>query len=173
MLVLRRSSSTARATSCSSRCIPHRCLPTVAGGSATTTSRSATPICASMASRRLTGNSPAGIALLRYSPTEFTELTEEVAESILPQISQIDTDRFFQGVHLSQVHQQSKKCNNRARSATTERVGALETSAPPESSICENLCNPWENIQQEGSVYSVNSVGEHTARRVQSVGEQT
>ena len=69
---------------------------------------------------------------------------------------------------------------------------------PLESSICENLCNLWENIQQEGSVrsvnsvgehkeecnlweniqqegsvYSVNSVGEHTARRVQSVGEQT
>ena len=51
------------------------------------------------------------------------------------------------------------KCNNRARSATTERVGALETSAPPESSICENLCNLWENIQQEDSVYSVQSVG--------------
>ena len=32
---------------------------------------------------------------------------------------------------------------------------------PLESSICENLCNLWENIQQEGSVYSVNSVGEH------------
>ncbi|EHJ39997.1 hypothetical protein HMPREF0673_01516 [Leyella stercorea DSM 18206] len=113
----------------------------------------------------MTGNSPAGIALLRYSPTEFTEFTEEVAESILPQISQIDTDRFFQGVHLSQVHQQSKKYTNRARSATTERVGALETSAPLESSICENLCNLWENILQEGSVYSVNSVGEYTARR--------
>ena len=115
-----------------------------------------------MASRRLTGNSPAEITLPRYSPTEFTEFTEEVAESILPQISQIDTDRFFQGVHLSQVHQQSKKCTNRARSATTERVGALETSAPHESNICENLCNLWENIQQEGSVYSVNSVGEQT-----------
>ena len=32
---------------------------------------------------------------------------------------------------------------------------------PLESSICENLCNLWENILQEGSVYSVNSVGEH------------
>jgi hypothetical protein len=84
-----------------------------------------------MASRRLTGNLPTEITLPRYSPTEFTEFTEEVAESILPQISQIDTDR--------QVHH--------------------------ESSICENLCNPWENIQQEGSVYSVNSVGEYTARR--------
>jgi len=100
----------------------------------------------------LTGNTPAGIALLRYSPTEFTEFTEEVAESILPQISQIFTDAAFKGVHLSQVHQQSKKYTNRARSATTERVGALETSAPPESDICENLCNLWENIQQEGSV---------------------
>jgi len=105
-----------------------------------------------MASRRLTGNTPAEITLPRYSPTEFTEFTEEVAESIFPQISQIDTDRFFQGVHLSQVQQQSKKYTNRARSATTERVGALETSAPPESSICVNMCNLWENIQQEGSV---------------------
>ena len=50
-------------------------------------------------------------------------------------------------------------CNNKARCATTEQVGALETSAPPESSICENLCNLWENIQQEDSVYSVQSVG--------------
>ena len=58
------------------------------------------------------------------------------------------------------------KCTNKARSAPTkqidaptEQVGALETSAPPESSICENLCNLWENIQQEDSVYSVQSVG--------------
>ena len=63
---------------------------------------------------------------------------EEVAESILPQISQINTDGFFQGVHLSQVHQQSKKGTNEARCAPTkqidahtEQVGALETSAPP------------------------------------------
>ena len=62
------------------------------------------------------------------------------------------------------------KCTNKARCATTEQVGALETSAPPEGSICENLCNLWENIQQKGSVYSANSVGEYTARRVQSVG---
>ena len=41
---------------------------------------------------------------------------------------------------------------------------------PLEGSICENLCNLWENIQQKGSVYSANSVGEYTARRVQSVG---
>ena len=57
----------------------------------------------------------------------------------------------FRGGHLSPLGFaacQSKKCNNRARSATTEQVGALETSAPPESSICENLCNPWKNTQQ-------------------------
>ncbi|RHK48237.1 hypothetical protein DW060_11045 [Leyella stercorea] len=79
----------------------------------------------------MTGNTPTEITLPRYSPTEFTEFTEEVAESILPQISQIDTDRFFQGGALvssapteQEVHQQSKKCNNRT-------VGALETSAPP------------------------------------------
>mgnify|MGYP004682377999 CR=1 FL=1 len=111
---------------------------------------------------------PTEITLPRYSPTEFTEFTEEVAESILPQISQIDTDRFFQGVHLSQVHQQSKKYTNRARSTSTEQevqqqngLVHLRQVHPLESSICENLCNLWENIQQEGSVYSVNSVGEH------------
>ena len=84
-----------------------------------------------------------------------------------------EQDRFFQGVHLSPLGFaacQSKKCTNRARSAPTEQVGALETSAPLEGSICENLCNLWENIQQKGSVYSANSVGEYTARRVQSVG---
>ena len=32
---------------------------------------------------------------------------------ILPQIAQIFTDAAFKGVHLSQVHQQSKKCTNR------------------------------------------------------------
>ena len=63
----------------------------------------------------------------RYSPTEFTEFTEEVAESILPQISQIDTDRVFQGVHLSQVHQQSKKYTNRARSTSTEQEVQQQT----------------------------------------------
>ena len=84
-----------------------------------------------------------------------------------------EQDRFFQGVHLSSLGFaacQSKMCTNKARCATTEQVGALETSAPPESSICENLCNLWENIQQKGPVYSANSVGENTARRVQSVG---
>jgi len=128
----------------------------------------------------LTGNSPAEITLLRYSPTEFTEFTEEVAESILPQISQIDTDRFFQGGALvssapteQEVHQQSKKYINRARSATTNGLVHLRQVHPLKEPICENLCNLWENIQQDGSVYSVNSVGEHTARRVQSVGEYT
>jgi hypothetical protein len=132
-----------------------------------------------MASRRLTGNTPTEITLPRYSPTEFTEFTEEVAESILPQIS-LDTDRFFQGGTLvssapteQEVHQQSKKYINRARSATTNGLVHLRQVHPLKEPICENLCNLWENIQQGGSVYSVNSVGEHTARRVQSVGEQT
>ncbi len=46
----------------------------------------------------------------RYSPTESTELTELLAECILPQISQICTDGLgaFKGVHLSQVHQRNK-----------------------------------------------------------------
>ena len=46
----------------------------------------------------------------RYSPTESTELTELLAERILPQISQICTDGLgaFKGVHLSQVHQRNK-----------------------------------------------------------------
>ena len=44
----------------------------------------------------------------------------------------------LQGVHLSQVHQQSRsapteqKCTNRAILRHTCYVGALETSAPPE-----------------------------------------
>ena len=50
------------------------------------------------------------------------------------------------------------------------RLVHLRQVHPLESSICENLCNLWENIQQKGSVYSANSVGEYTARRVQSVG---
>ena len=65
----------------------------------------------------------------------------------------------------------------RARSAPTEqevqqqsRLVHLRQVHPLEGSICENLCNLWENIQQKGSVYSANSVGEYTARRVQSVG---
>ncbi len=48
------------------------------------------------------------------SPTEYADLTEVFAENILPQISQICTDCLgaFKGVHLSQVHQPSKKCTN-------------------------------------------------------------
>ena len=34
---------------------------------------------------------------------------------ILPQIAQIFTDAAFKGVHLSQVHQPSKRCTNRAK----------------------------------------------------------
>jgi hypothetical protein len=114
----------------------------------------------------LTGNTPTEITLPRYSPTEFTEFTEEVAESILPQIS-LDTDRFFQGgalVSSAPTEQEVQQQNGLVH---------LRQVHPLESSICENLCNLWENILQEGSVYSVNSVGEHTARRVNSVGEHT
>ena len=50
------------------------------------------------------------------------------------------------------------------------RLVHLRQVHPLEGSICENLCNLWENIQQKGSVYSANSVGEYNARRVQSVG---
>ena len=32
---------------------------------------------------------------------------------VLPRIARIFTDAAFKGVHLSQVHQQSKKCNSR------------------------------------------------------------
>ena len=41
----------------------------------------------------------------------------------------------LQGVHLSQVHQQSKKYTSRARSAQQSYVGALETSAPPKAPL--------------------------------------
>ena len=73
--------------------------------------------------------SPTDCTLLAVcSPTEFTEYTEPSCcifshgihgthrtflLYILPQIAQIFTDAAFKGVHLSQVHQQSKKCNNR------------------------------------------------------------
>ena len=65
----------------------------------------------------------------------------------------------FRGCTCLKCTNKAKKGTNEARRATTEQVGALETSAPPESSICENLCDLWENIQQEDSVYSVQSVG--------------
>ena len=65
------------------------------------------------------------------------------------------------------VHQQSRLMRIQSRLVHLRQVHPLE------GSICENLCNPWENIQQKGSVYSANSVGEYTARRVQSVGEHT
>ena len=72
----------------------------------------------------------------RYSPTESTEPTELLAECILPQISQICTDCLgaFKGVHLSQVHQPSKKCTNRARSAPTKqnRYSPTESTEPTE-----------------------------------------
>ena len=58
---------------------------------------------------------------------DFTEFTEEIAESILPQISQINTDGFFQGVHLSPLGFaacQSKKCTNKARCTPTEQIDA-------------------------------------------------
>ena len=47
------------------------------------------------------------------------------------------------GVHLSQVHQQSKKCTNKAKNSTNSSVGAAETAAPPKvhqpSKKCTNL----------------------------------
>ena len=39
------------------------------------------------------------------------------------------------------------------------RLVHLRQVHPLDGSICENLCNLWENIQQEDSVYSVQSVG--------------
>ncbi|WP_417099203.1 hypothetical protein, partial [Leyella stercorea] len=52
------------------------------------------------------------------------------------------------------------KCTNVARGISICSVGALETSAPPENSICENpwipwevllskKCNPWEALPCE------------------------
>ena len=55
-----------------------------------------------------------GLSDYVYSPTDCTEFTKLLAENVLPQISQIYTDCLgaFKGVHLSQVHQPSKKCTN-------------------------------------------------------------
>ena len=49
--------------------------------------------------------------------------TDCLGAKILPQISQICTDCLgaFKGVHLSQVHQHSKRCTNIARSTPTEQ----------------------------------------------------
>ena len=52
----------------------------------------------------------------RYSPTDFTDLHRCYGA--------------FKGVHLSQVHQPSNKCTNRAIGAFCF-VGAAETAAPP------------------------------------------
>jgi len=76
-------------------------------------------------------------------------------------------------VHLRQVHPLKEPiCENLCN--LWENI-QQESSVYSVNSVGEHKeeCNLWENILQEGSVYSVNSVGEHTARRVQSVGEQT
>ena len=103
-----------------------------------------------------------------YSPTESTELTELLAEFILPQISQnsqkfllsVFSHRFHRFAQMVRVPSRGCTCLRsalplaRARSAPTELrwctscyVGALETSAPPEvSSFCVDLCNLWEAL---------------------------
>ena len=89
-----------------------------------------------------------------YSPTDFTDLHRTFLPYILPQNSRntqnllavyspTDCTDFhrccFQGVHLSQVHQPVLLLHFLLCWCTSCSVGALETSAPPESSICENL----------------------------------
>ena len=87
-----------------------------------------------------------------YSPTDFTEFTETLAGDILPQISQICTDCLgaFKGVHLSQVHQHSKRCTNIARGAPTEQ----EVHQP--SKKCTNVarlgvCQNSQAVRPEGA----------------------
>jgi hypothetical protein len=87
-----------------------------------------------------------------YSPTDFTEFTEAAAGDILPQISQICTDCLgaFKGVHLSQVHQHSKRCTNIARGAPTEQ----EVHQP--SKKCTNVarlgvCQNSQAVRPEGA----------------------
>ena len=78
----------------------------------------------------------------RYSPTDFTDLHRCYGA--------------FKGVHLSQVHQPSNKCTNRAIGAFCF-VGAAETAAPPGLAawvwqechtllICAHPCHLWEAL---------------------------
>ena len=94
----------------------------------------------------------------RYSPTDFTDLHRCYGA--------------FKGVHLSQVHQPSKKCTNRAigafcfvgavlalASGKAERQSRAETAAPPGLAawvwqechtllICAHPCHPWELLHR-------------------------
>ena len=69
--------------------------------------------------------------LLSIFSHRFQIYTELLAEYILPQISQIYTDCLgaFKGVHLSQVHQPSKKCTNQAKSIFSHGIHRTHRTA--------------------------------------------
>ena len=84
----------------------------------------------------------------RYSPTESTELTELLAERILPQISQICTDGLgaFKGVHLSQVHQRNKGHIYIARLVHFLLWQAAKPSGDKCTPLKLHLCHLWESL---------------------------
>ena len=118
----------------------------------------------------------------RYSPTESTELTELLAERILPQISLHRWLGCLQGGALvssapteQEVHQPKISsfcvdlCNlwenhcllGWCTSCSGKRQSRAETSAPPEiSSFCEFCAICGRSSQAEASVNSVKSVGD-------------
>ena len=104
------------------------------------------------------------------SPTESTDLTELLAECILPQISQIYTEVRLSSSAPSEVSRFCEFCAICGRTAVC-LVCALETSAPPKIAsvqsvgvtllrrrqdtsatifrtqrICVDLCNLWEAL---------------------------
>ena len=88
-----------------------------------------------------------GAKILPQNP----EFTETLAGDILPQISlYTDCLGVFKGVHLSQVHQHSKRCTNIARGAPTEQ----EVHQP--SKKCTNVarlgvCQNSQAVRPEGA----------------------